>query len=258
MPEGDTVFRAARRLDDALAGRTVVRSDIRVPAYATVDLAGETVHSVASRGKHLLMRIGDVVLHTHLKMEGEWRVIPPGRRWPRPAHRARAIIEMADATAVGFDLGLVEVFPASEEGERLAYLGPDLLGPDWDAGEAERRLAVEPDVAAVVALADQRNLAGLGNVLVNEVCFLRGIRPDRPIGEVDLAPTIDLARRVIHANRDRLERTTTGDTRPGRRLWVYARAGEPCRRCGTRIEHGRFGRNDVELRETYWCPHCQR
>ncbi|WP_353829033.1 DNA-formamidopyrimidine glycosylase family protein [Agromyces sp. SYSU T0242] len=257
MPEGDTVFRAARRLDDALAGAVVRRSDIRVPAHATVDFAGDTIHSVGSRGKHLLMRIGERVLHTHLKMEGEWRLVHPGRRWPRPGHRARAIIETADATAVGFDLGVVEVFPATEEESRLAHLGPDLLGPDWDAAEAARRLSAAPQVPAIVALADQRNLAGLGNVLVNEVCFLRGIRPDRPIGEVELGPALDLARRVIHANRDRIERTTTGDTRPGRRLWVYGRAGEPCRRCGTRIEHGRFGRNDVELRETSWCPHCQ-
>jgi endonuclease-8 len=95
-------------------------------------------------------------------------------------------------------------------------------------------------------------------VLGPAVGLRRGSRPGRPTGAVDPAPTIDLARRVIHANRDRLERTTTGDTRPGRRLWVYARAGEPCRRCGTRIEHGRFGRNDLELRETYWCPNCQR
>jgi endonuclease-8 len=257
VPEGDTVFRAANRLDAALAGRVVTRSDLRVPAYATVDLAGATIHSVGSRGKHLLMRIGDIVLHTHLKMEGEWRVLRPGQKWPRPAYRARAIVETPDAIAIGFDLGLVEVFPATEEAERLGYLGPDLLGPDWDAAEAVRRLAAAPDVPAVVALGDQRNLAGLGNVLVNEVCFLRGIRPDRPIGEVDPAPTVDLARRVIHANRERLERTTTGDTRPGRRLWVYGRAGEACRRCGTRIRHARLGRNDVELRDTYWCPSCQ-
>jgi endonuclease-8 len=257
MPEGDTVFHAARRLDAALAGRAVTRSDLRVPAYATVDLAGQTIHSVTSRGKHLLMRIGDVVLHTHLKMEGEWRVLRPGQKWPRPAHRARAIIETPDATAIGFDLGLVEVFAAAEEGDRLGYLGPDLLGPDWDPEEAVRRLSTAGGTAAVVALGDQRNLAGLGNVLVNEVCFLRGTRPDRPIGEVDLPATVDLARRVIHANRDRFERTTTGDTRPGRRLWVYGRAGEPCRRCGTTILHTRLGRNDVELRDTYWCPHCQ-
>jgi len=258
MPEGDTVYGAAVRLHEALAGRVVVRSDLRVPAYATVDLSGRTVHSVSSRGKHLLMRIGDDVLHSHLKMEGLWRVYAPGERRRLPEFRARAVIETADAVAVGYDLGVVEVFPAAEEAERMAYLGPDLLGPDWDAAEAERRLAADPEAPIVVALAEQRNLAGLGNVYVNELCFLRGIRPDRPVRDVELGPLVALASRVIRANRDRFERTTTGDTRRGRRLWVYGRAGEPCRRCGTTIEHGRFGRNPLELRETYWCPNCQR
>ncbi|MFD4420541.1 DNA-formamidopyrimidine glycosylase family protein [Agromyces sp. NPDC058484] len=258
MPEGDSVYQAAQRLDDALAGQVVSRSDFRVPAYANADLAGETVHSVTSRGKHLLMRIGEAVVHSHLKMEGEWRVYRPGQQWRRPGWQARVVIETAPAVAVGFDLGLVEVFPAAEEDDRMAYLGPDLLGPDWDAAEAVRRIASAPDVPIAVALGEQRNLAGLGNVYVNELCFLRGIRPTRPVGEVELAPLVDLASRVIRANRDRISRTTTGNDRRGERLWVYSRSGEPCRRCGTRIEHGRLGRNDVELRDTWWCPSCQR
>ena len=258
MPEGDTVYQAARRLDAALAGQVVTTSDLRVPAYATVDLSGETVHSVGSRGKHLLMRIGDVVLHSHLKMEGEWRVHRPGERWRRPGWQARVVIETPTAVAVGFDLGVVEVFPASEEADRLDYLGPDLLGADWDADEAVRRIAVAPDAPIAVALGEQRNLAGLGNVYVNELCFLRGIRPTRPAGEVDLPPLVDLASRVIRANRDRISRTTTGNDRRGERLWVYSRGGERCRRCGTRIEHGRLGRNELELRDTWWCPSCQR
>jgi len=258
MPEGDTVYQAARRLDAALAGQVVTTSDLRVPAYATVDLSGETVHSVGSRGKHLLMRIGDVVLHSHLKMEGEWRVHRPGERWRRPGWQARVVIETPTAVAVGFDLGVVEVFPASEEADRLDYLGPDLLGADWDADEAVRRIAVAPDAPIAVALGEQRNLAGLGNVYVNELCFLRGIRPTRPAGEVDLPPLVDLASRVIRANRDRIARTTTGNDRRGERLWVYSRGGERCRRCGTRIEHGRLGRNELELRDTWWCPSCQR
>ena len=258
MPEGDTVYRAARRLDAALAGRTVTRSDFRVPALAEIDLAGLPVHSVASRGKHLLMRIGDVVVHSHLKMEGEWRIFRPGESWRRPAWQARAIIEVPDAAAVGFDLGTLELFGAGEETERLAYLGPDLLGPDWSAEEAVRRLASAPDAPIAVALAEQHNLAGLGNVYVNELCFLRGIRPSRPVGGVELGPLVELARRVIHANRDRAVRTTTGDTHRGRQLWVYGRAGEACRRCGALIEHGRLGRSELELRETWWCPSCQR
>lgn len=258
MPEGDTVHQAARRLDRALTGEVVTTSDFRVPAYATVDLSGATVHSVRARGKHLLMRIGDVVVHSHLKMEGEWRVHRPGERWRRPAHQARVVIETPGATAVGFDLGVLEVFPAEEEAERMAYLGPDLLGPDWNADEAVRRLAASPDVPIAVALGDQRNLAGLGNVYVNELCFLRGVLPTRPVSTVDLPPLVDLASRVIRANRERISRTTTGVDRRGERLWVYGRGGEPCRRCGTRIAHGRLGRTDLELRETYWCPNCQR
>lgn len=258
MPEGDTVFQSARRLDRALAGQQVITSDFRVPRYATLDLSGQTVHSVTSRGKHLLMRIGDVVVHSHLKMEGEWRVHRPGERWRRPAFQARAVIETPTAVAVGFDLGVLEVFPASEEGDRLAYLGPDLLGADWDAAEAIRRIASAPDVPIAVALGEQRNLAGLGNVYVNELCFLRGILPTRPVGVVELDPLVELASRVIRANRDRISRTTTGNDRRGERLWVYSRGGQPCRRCGTPIEHGRLGRNDLELRETWWCPNCQR
>jgi endonuclease-8 len=258
MPEGDNVYRAARRLDAALAGKPVTRSDFRVPAFATVDLAGETVHSVGSRGKHLLMRIGDQVVHSHLKMEGEWHVYRPGERWRRPGWQARAVIEVPDVSAVGFDLGVLEVFPASEEQERLAHLGPDLLGDDWDPAEAARRLAEHPEVPIAVALGEQRNLAGLGNVYVNELCFLRGIHPSTPVSEVELMPLVQLAARVIRANRDRSVRTTTGDTHRGRQLWVYSRGGEPCRRCGTLIEHGRLGRNDLELRDTWWCPNCQR
>ena len=258
MPEGDSVYQSARRLDAALAGQVVTTSDFRVPEYATVDLSGHAIHSVASRGKHLLMRIGDEVVHSHLKMEGEWRVHRPGERWHRPGWQARVVIETPVAVAVGFDLGLVEVFPAAEEADRLDYLGPDLLGPDWDAAEAVRRLAASPEAPIAVALGEQRNLAGLGNVYVNELCFLRGIRPTRPAGEVDLRPLVDLASRVMRTNRDRISRVTTGNDRRGERLWVYSRGGEPCRRCGTRIEHGRLGRNELELRDTWWCPNCQR
>ena len=257
MPEGDTVYQSARRLDAALAGQVVTTSDFRVPAYATVDLSGEPIHSVASRGKHLLMRIGDEVVHSHLKMEGEWRVHRPGERWHRPGWQARVVIETPLAVAVGFDLGLVEVFPAAEEADRLDYLGPDLLGSDWDADEAVRRLAANPEAPIAVALGEQRNLAGLGNVYVNELCFLRGILPTTPVGEVELEPLVRLAARVIRANRDRAVRTTTGDTHRGRQLWVYGRGGEPCRRCGTPIAHGTLGRNAVEQRESWWCPNCQ-
>jgi endonuclease-8 len=258
VPEGDTVYRAARTLDAALSGARLTGCDLRVPRFATVDLSGETVREVASRGKHLLIRVGEASIHSHLKMEGAWQLYRPGAAWRRPAFRARAVLATAEWVAVGFDLGLLEVLPLAEESARLDHLGPDLLGPDWDAAEAVRRVRSGPERLVAVALADQSNLAGLGNVYVNELCFLRGLAPTRPVGEVDDVPAlVALARRLILFNRDRTDRVTTGDTRRGARSWVYGRGGLPCRRCGARIERGRLGRSDLELRNTFWCPHCQ-
>jgi endonuclease VIII len=259
MPEGDTVFRAARELHRALAGRTLTRTDFRVPRFATADLAGEPVREVVARGKHLLHRIGDDwTLHTHLKMEGSWRVYLDGARWNRPAHEARVVLEADRVQAVGFALGVVELLRRDAEDDAVGHLGPDLLGPDWDAAEAARRLAAAPERPVFVALLDQRNLAGLGNVYANELCFLRGLDPHRPVGEVgDLAPVIDLARRLIVTNRDRSARVTTGVDRAGQRVWVYSRGGQPCRRCGTRIRSGELGADALSERFVWWCPRCQ-
>ena len=257
MPEGDTVYRAAKNLDAALTGHQLVRSDFRVPAFATLDLVGETVDSVASRGKHLLMRIGDWTVHSHLKMEGSWHLYRQGSRWRRPEWQARAVLTTADWTAVGFQLGLLEVVPRTEEESIVGYLGPDLLGPDWDADEALRRLTADPTRPVGLALLDQRVLAGLGNVYRNELCFLRGVLPTRPVGEVnDPARLIDLAHRLIDANKDRTERTTTGTLR-GATDWVYRREGKTCLRCGTTIERGTLGEDELQLRDIYWCPRCQ-
>jgi len=257
VPEGDTVYQAARRLERALAGRILTETDFRVPAYATVDLSGERMDEVVSRGKHLLMHAGDYTIHSHLKMEGTWEVYPPGARWRHPGYQARAVLRNADAQAVGFQLGVLEVLPREREGEVVGHLGPDLLGPDWDAEEALRRLSAHPKAPVAVALLDQRNLAGLGNVYANELCFLRGVLPTHPAGETDLAAAVDLGYRLITANRDRPLRVTTGDTRRGRNTWVYGRRGQPCRRCGTPIQSSSLGRTDLEERVTYFCPVCQ-
>jgi endonuclease-8 len=258
MPEGDSVYREARQQNAALAGSVLTGCDIRVPRYATVDLTGETVHEVVSRGKHLLHRIGTWTLHTHLKMEGTWHVYRPGEKWRRPAFTARAILTTANAQAVGFSLGITEVLPTAEEDSVVGHLGPDLLGADWDAAEAVARVSADPGVPVFVAVLDQRNLAGIGNVFANELCFLRGVLPTKPVGEVDAAAAVDLAHRLLQANKDRPPRSTTGDTRPGRRSWVYGRGGRPCLRCGTTILAGQLGKDELQERDTYWCPNCQR
>jgi endonuclease-8 len=258
VPEGDTVYRTARHLDEALAGQLLLRSDFRVPAYAEFDLSGEPIDGVVSRGKHLLTRVGGYSIHSHLKMEGSWHLYRPGSPWRRPAHTARVVLETAEWVAVGFDLGTVDVVRRDDEDSLVGHLGPDLLGSDWDADEAVRRLAAHPETPIQVAILDQRNLAGLGNEFANELCFLRGLLPTRPVGETaDLPALVRLAHRVINANRDRVQRTFTGDTREGRQTWVYRREGRPCRRCGTRIQHGRLGKDELSLRDSYWCPRCQ-
>ncbi|MDP3208480.1 MAG: DNA-formamidopyrimidine glycosylase family protein [Rhodoglobus sp.] len=257
MPEGDTVYRSATNLNSALAGRTLTRCDIRVPAFATVDLTGEPVESVSSRGKHILMRIGEYTLHSHLKMEGSWHLYRHGAKWFRPEFQARAILATDEVLAVGFDLGQFEVLRRPDEDQAVGYLGPDLLGSDWDPALALANLLSDPTREVGLALLDQRNLAGLGNVYRAELCFLRGILPTRPVGEVtEPEKLIEFAWRLIDANKDRAIRTTTGRL-TGQRLWVYRRTGKPCFRCDTPIERAQLGDPELQQRDVWWCPSCQ-
>jgi endonuclease-8 len=262
VPEGDTVFQAARRLDRALAGATVTRFELRVPQVATADLRGEVVHGVVSRGKHLLHRIGTWTLHSHLKMEGEWHVYRRGERWRAPGFRARAVIgatapDGTERETVGFDLAEIALVPTSTEEDLVGYLGPDPLSEAWDSAEAARRLGADPRPVHV-ALQDQRSIAGFGNEYVNEILFVRGILPTTPATDVDAAALVDLGARMIRANRDRVDRTFTGDARRGFTTWVYGRAGRPCRRCGTLIRRGSLGADPTRERIVFWCPNCQR
>jgi endonuclease VIII len=261
VPEGDTVFRAARLLDRSLSGRVLVRTDVRVPQHATTDLSGGSVRATVSRGKHLLTRIehptGRWTLHTHLKMEGAWRVLDSGARWPRPAHQARVVLDVGPRHAVGFSLGIVELLPTADEDAVVGHLGPDLLGPDWDEDEALRRLHEDDAREVGDALRDQTRLAGLGNMYVAELCFVSGVHPRVPVGEVrDLPRMVRRGRQMLDLNKERAVQSTTGDLRERRRTWVYRQDHAPCRRCGTRVEvdlQGPAGRE----RAIYFCPSCQ-
>jgi len=255
MPEGDTVWHTAAMLRQHLAGRTLTRCDIRVPRFATVDLTGRVVDEVVRRGKHLFIRVGRASIHSHLKMDGSWRV---GNRPVRADHRARIILEARRgdefAQAVGVDLGVLEILDRDHDGEAVAHLGPDLLGQDWDPRRAAANFSARPDRPIAEALLDQRVLAGVGNVYCNELCFVIGHLPTAPVSAViDPLRLVSRARDMLWANRFRWDRCTTGDTRAGRRLWVYGRAGQRCRRCATAINC-----DDTGERVAYWCPVCQR
>ncbi len=271
MPEGDTVWQTAKRLHSALAGKVLTRSDLRVPKYATADLTGRTVLDVTPRGKHLLTRIeGGLTLHSHLRMDGTWKVYANGQRWSGgPAHQIRVILGTADRTAVGYRLPVLELLRTTDEHRAVGHLGPDLLGPDWNPEQALANLLTDPTRPLGEALLDQRNLAGIGNIYKSELCFLLGATPWLPIGALpaDRAAKLPaIAKRLLEANRDRPVRTTTNtltNSAPGRTtgphtpdLFVYGRAPRPCLRCNTPIRTADQGDGSRE-RPTYWCPTCQ-
>lgn len=229
MPEGDSLVRLAHRLDPVLSGRTLLRTDFRVPQWATLDLSGRTVDAVLPRAKYLLIQAGDLTVLSHLKMEGRWDIYPDdgGRppRWARPEWQARCVLQTAEHQVVGFQLGLLEVVPTAEVEDRLGFLGPDLLGPGWeDPEQAERllaesvqRLEQDPDRMIGTALLDQRIVSGIGNIYRCETLLLAGLDPHRPVSSVpDLSGLVLIARDLLRSNvppaapARGAQRTTTG------------------------------------------------
>jgi endonuclease-8 len=263
VPEGDTIWRTARTLHAALAGKTVVAFESSLPtvtaASRRLGVVGRQIEAVEARGKHLLVRFaGGAVLHTHQGMRGSWRL----HRKTGVAHRplsGRALIETADVVATCSLAPVVEVLSAAQAAAHpaLARLGPDLLGPGFDVVAARRRLRARGDLEIGPALMDQSSLAGVGNVYKSEVLFLCGVSPFRRVRELDDAALDRLVARAGELLRRNLGpglRRTTSSLAPGR-LWVYRRSGQPCRRCGTAIERRVQGE---QARSTYFCPTCQR
>lgn len=260
MPEGDTIHRAAARMRAALTGRELVRFEApRLPP--PLPTAGVTVDAVEARGKHLLVHFSDgLVLHTHLRMSGSWHLARPGEPWRRPASQMRALIAVPDAVAVCFNAATVEVLDAGaiERHPVLRRLGPDLTapGPDLDRALARMASIPAPDAPIADVLLDQRIASGIGNVYKSDVCFLHGVDPRTPLSAVPVqvrrAMLAD-ASRLLQANLATVRRTTVPGAADGT-VWVYGRAGEPCRRCGTPISYGEVG---AHARGTYWCPVCQ-
>lgn len=261
MPEGDTIHRAAARLRPALVGRPLVRFEAH-RAAGSMPRPGVVVTSVEAVGKHLLVRFEDGhLLRTHLRMNGSWHLYRGGERWRKPAHLARAVVDVGDWVAVCFSAPVVVV---EREGRgatvappALAHLGPDLCTPEADIEEAVRRMGRLPAPGTSVAevLLDQRVAAGIGNVYKSEVLWAARVDPFAPIEDVPVATRRDLlarAHRLLVHNLGTSRRTTVSG--PAGSLAVYGRAGRPCRRCGTGIRSQRHG---VQARTTSWCPGCQ-
>ena len=274
LPEGDTIFRAARTLNRALAGQSVTAFESELPGlnrrHDDTPVTGRTIERVTAAGKHLLMHFsGDLVLRTHMRMHGSWHIYRPGEKWQRSRRDMRIRIITGEFEAVGFNIPVAEF--TSTRGltrhRELRALGPDLLSAEFEAADALPRIRDRGAITIGDALLNQRLLAGLGNVYKSEVLFMCCVNPFalvRNLSDRDLTAIIDTARRVLRANvTTELApmttcagfRRTTGRASPRERLWVYGRARLPCRRCATPIHVRKQG---LDARLTYWCPDCQR
>jgi len=271
VPEGDTIFRAARTLHRALAGRTVTQFESVYPALTRVDhdapLAGRVIDEVTARGKHLLMQFsGDLLLHTHMRMHGSWHIYKPGERWRAPHAHMRIVVGTSAYVVVAFDVPIAEFLTRDElaRHELLQSLGPDLADPAFGRVEVRRRMGEHGSEPLHEVLLNQRVLAGIGNVLKSEVLFLAHLNPFARTDSLDderFSRLMDLSLRLMSMNIIESKvlgplsgRRTTGSLDPQARLFVYGRAGKPCRRCGAAIQVSKAG---LDARLTYWCPRCQ-
>ena len=275
MPEGDTIYRAAQSLHRVLSGHPVTRFET---AYAHLDrvdvdtpIAGRTIEKCESAGKHLLIRFsGELILRTHMRMNGSWHLYRHGERWWRGEHAMRVRIDTADWVAVAFNVPVAEFVTPKQLATRdpVAQLGPDLLGETFDRDEAVRRIIASGHRAIAQTLLDQRIVAGIGNVYKSEVLFMTGVHPEVPSSAVPLATLeqmMDTARgvlkdNVIDGSSPRIQtyrnlRQLSASSEHDESLWVYGRRGKPCRKCSTPIEMKKMG---LDARSTYWCPRCQR
>ncbi|HEX8712357.1 MAG TPA: DNA-formamidopyrimidine glycosylase family protein [Terracidiphilus sp.] len=276
MPEGDTIFRAARSLGRALGGKPITGFRSTYPKLTRWNddspLTGQMVMSVESRGKWLLIHFsGGATLATHMLMNGSWHIYRHGQPWQQPSINMRIVLETGDYIAVGFRVPVAEMHTAESlrRDRRIPRVATDVLNEEFDGDEALRAVLARADEAIADVLLRQDVMAGVGNVFKSEVCFVTGVHPYCRIGwlsESQARDIINAARKLIASNvledsGDRIvtfggrKRRTTNPSHPGESLWVYGRAGEPCRRCGAAIRRRIQG---PDARVTFWCPDCQR
>ena len=272
MPEGDTIFRSARTLHQALSGATVTGLETAYAPLASVHdntpLTGRVIEKVEARGKWLLIHFsGNLILVTHMLMSGSWHLYRPGERWKRGRSHMRIVIRTANFEAVAFDVQVARFHTASslERHSAIPKLGPDLLGQQFDDNEARARIRARANDEIANVLLNQQVMAGIGNVYKSEIAFACGVHPFRVVSslsDAEIDCLIHTAKKFMTSNVAESSsasivtagRRTTRNVDPGARLWVYGRQGRECRRCGTAILMRKQG---TGARSTYWCPECQ-
>ncbi len=266
MPEGDTIYRAARTLHAALAGRLITKFETVFAQLARVDhqapLAGRTIERVDSEGKQLIMSFsGDLHLRTHMRMHGTWHLYKPGERWRMRHSDMRIVIETDVWVAVAFNVPVAEFHDARSLARQddLVHIGPDLLGETFDFDEAMKRIRARAAEEIADVLLNQRVVAGIGNEYKSEVLFVARINPFARVSQLtdaELRHILETARKLMIANvtKSGFGRVTTFSLDPSQQQYVYGRGGQPCRRCGTPV---RFAKQGKDARGTYWCERCQ-
>lgn len=257
MPEGDTLRRLARKITERFAGETVERSAMRDPRLVGVDLTGRMLVDADAYGKHLFIRFDDGrSLHAHLLMTGSFAV---GRPSTEPEWKRRVELRLPSGPLVGESVPILGVVATTGEREITDALGPDLCAPDGppDPSVIAERLRRSPAEPLTAAMLDQRNVAGFGNLYVNEVPFVVGVDPFQPVGSIsglDDAVAIGIA--LIRTNADRGPQNTTGRRLQTDARWVHGVGRRPCPVCGSRLDH-RDERSTPWRRSITWCPTCQ-
>ena len=282
MPEGDTIYRAARAMQRAIGGKVCTGFEAGLAPLARVNddapLAGRMIEKVESRGKWLLVHFsGDLILVTHMLMSGSWHLYKAGEKWWMGKDRMRAVIRAGEGgeawQAVAFNVPVAEFHTARslERYSQIPKLGVDALGDEFTVEKGVAALKAygvqNPEAEIAVVLLNQRVMAGLGNVYKSEVAFAAGVNPFRAMRtmtEKELEVMAELSQKWLKVNvldgaGDGIvtysgNRRTTGNSDRTQRLWVYGRQGQECRRCGALVQMRKQGE---QARSTYWCPGCQ-
>ena len=253
MPEGDTIHRAANRLRPALVGQPLVRFEAP-RAVGKRPAPGTPITAVDAVGQHLLVRFDDgTLLRTHMRMTGSWHLYEQGQRWQKPAHLARALVEVPGWVAVCFSAPVVELEHERTGGPAIAHLGPDLAAPhvtdaDLDACVERLNALAQPDDEIGALLLDQRIACGVGNIWKSETLWTCGVDPAAHVDDLDATK-----QRQLFATASKLLQASVKGIGARTPPAVYKRRGEPCRRCGTPIKRLVQG-----ARATYFCPSCQK
>jgi endonuclease-8 len=203
-------------------------------------------------------------------MSGSWHIYKPGEKWLQPRGNMRILIENSDYVAVGFRVPVAKMLMPQELARATKIPPPaiDVLNEQFNAAEVLRRMIACADEEIADVLLHQEVMAGVGNVFKSEVCFVTGVNPFSKVNSLEhekLTALIAAAQRLVAANvledsGDTIvtyggrKRRTTHEADPSASLWVYGRAGEPCRRCGEAIRRRIQG---PDARVTFWCPRCQ-